>query len=183
MTPSQSDQARWFAEEVQPHDASLRSYVRGAFPAVRDVDDLVQESYLRVWRAHTAQPIHLAKAFLFKVARHLALDLVRRDRISPIEAVGDLSARLVIEDRPGVAEAVSNRERIRLLADAIDSLPARCRTIVILRKLKCLSQKEVAAQLGRSEKTIEAQLSRGVKRCEKFLRARGVRNLYGDDSS
>lgn len=175
-----SDQTRWFVEEVQSHERALRAHLRGAFPAVRDVDDLVQESYLRVWRARTAQPIRLAKAFLFKVARHLALDLVRRDRISPIELVGDLSALLVIEDRPDVAETVSNRERIRLLAEAIDSLPARCRAIVILRKLKCISQKEVATQLGLSEKTVEAQLIRGVKRCEEFLRARGMRNLYGE---
>jgi hypothetical protein len=49
--------ARWFAEEVQPHEASLRAYMRGAFPMVRDVDDVVQESYLRVWRARAAQPI------------------------------------------------------------------------------------------------------------------------------
>jgi RNA polymerase sigma factor (sigma-70 family) len=40
------------------------------------------------------------------------------------------------------------------------SLPNRCREIVVLRKLEGLSQKETAAQLGLSEKTIEEQLSR-----------------------
>lgn len=36
----------WFTDEVQPHDVSLKAYLRGSFLTVRDVDDIVQESYL-----------------------------------------------------------------------------------------------------------------------------------------
>jgi hypothetical protein len=52
----------WFAEEVQPHDAQLKAYLRGAFPAVRDVEDVVQESYLRVWRARATHAAGVAAA-------------------------------------------------------------------------------------------------------------------------
>ncbi|MGH8016703.1 MAG: RNA polymerase sigma factor [Opitutaceae bacterium] len=82
MSPH-TDQTRWFAEEVHVHEASLRSYVRGAFPAVHDVV-VVQESYLRIWRARLAQPIVSSKAFLFTVARHVVNDLARRARRSPV---------------------------------------------------------------------------------------------------
>ena len=41
----------WFAEEVQPHESSLRSYLRSVFPSLPDIDDLVQESYARLLRA------------------------------------------------------------------------------------------------------------------------------------
>jgi RNA polymerase sigma-70 factor (ECF subfamily) len=78
-------EARWFADEVHRHELALKAYLRGSFPSVRDIDDVVQESYLRVWRARLAHPIHSTKSFLFQVARHLALDLVRRDRVSPID--------------------------------------------------------------------------------------------------
>jgi RNA polymerase sigma factor (sigma-70 family) len=179
MSSEKSEQARWFTEQVSPHEPSLRAYLRGSFPSVRDVDDVMQESLLRVWRARAAQPILSARAFLFKVARHVALDLVRRDRSSPIDAVGDLSALPVIEDRLGVAESADINEKVHLLAEAVAALPYRCREIVVLRKLKGLSQKEVAAQLGLSEKTVEEQVSRGVKRCGAFLRKRGIRDLYG----
>ena len=70
--------ARWFAEEVHPHESHLRSYLRGRIPADRDVDDVVQDSYLRVWRARAARPIHSATAFHFTIARHLALDALQR---------------------------------------------------------------------------------------------------------
>ena len=68
-----------------------------------------------------------------------------------------------------------------VLADAVASLPTRCREIIILCKFKGLSQKEVAAQFGISERTVEVQVARGVKRCEEYLRKRGIHSLYGHE--
>jgi RNA polymerase sigma-70 factor (ECF subfamily) len=169
-----TDSTRWFSDEVHPHGAQLRSYLRGSFPAIRDVDDVVQESYIRIWKARAAQPIHSAKAFLFKVARNVALNLLEHERVSPIDVVADLAALPVIEDRQGAAEAACTREEILLLADGIDALPARCREIFILRRLKGVPQKEIAVHLGISEQTVQVQVQRGVKHCEAFLRRRGV---------
>jgi RNA polymerase sigma-70 factor (ECF subfamily) len=53
---------------------------------------------------------------------------------------------------------------------AIDALPARCREIVILRKIQGLPQKEIARQLGLSESTVQVQASRGLRRCAEFMR-------------
>jgi DNA-directed RNA polymerase specialized sigma24 family protein len=45
---------------------------------------------------------------------------------------------------------------------------------VLLRKFEQIPQKEVAARLGLSERTVENLLGRGVKKCERYLRKRGV---------
>ncbi|MGH7946107.1 MAG: RNA polymerase sigma factor [Opitutaceae bacterium] len=182
MPPPQNlDHTRWFTEEVHPHASSLRAYLRGAFPDVRDVDDMVQESFLRTWRARATRPIRSARGFLFQVARRVAIDLVRHQRVEPIAAVRDLAELSVFDDRPDAADAISAQEKIRLLADAIETLPARCREIVVLRKIECLPQKAVAARLGLAEKSVEAQLARGIARCEVYLRRHGVRGWYGDE--
>lgn len=170
----------WFAAEVQPHEPGLRSYLSRAFPSVRDVDDVVQESYLRIWRARTVRPLRSARAFLFKVARHLAIDQVRRSRIDPVQAVGQLEVLPVCDPGADVAQAASTTEKLQLLRDAIEALPPRCREVVIRRKLLAISQRDVAAQLGIAEKTVEAQLARGVARCEVYLRDRGVRGWYDE---
>jgi RNA polymerase sigma-70 factor (ECF subfamily) len=178
---SELQHSRWFAEEVHPHESSLRAYLRDAFPVVRDVDDVVQESFLRTWRARTSQPIRSARAFLFQVARRVALDLVRRDRRAPCTTVRDLAALPVLESGLNAAEAAGMQEKLYLVADGVEALPKRCRQIVILRKLQGIPQKEVAARLGLSEKTVEAQLSRGIARLEDFLRRRGVSGWYRDE--
>jgi RNA polymerase sigma factor (sigma-70 family) len=162
-------------DQVHPHGSALKAYLRGSFPAVRDVDDLVQESFLRVWKAQATRPINSAKAFLFKVAQRLALDWLRHERASPLSVVTDFGASSVIEDRPGVADAVSTEQEISFLLEAIDTLPPRCREILILRKLKGLPQKEVAERLRLSEQTVHTQIARGINRCEVYLLRKGVR--------
>lgn len=174
--PSSQSPEHWFANEVYIHEPVLRSYLHGTFPAVRDVDDVVQESYLRIWKASTASPIRSAKAFLFQVARHLALDLLRRKTASPIQGVTDVAAAYVLDEKPNAAEVAFSRDELGLLAQAIHALPARCREIVVLRKIKGLAQKEIAKQLGISEQTVQVQVLRGVNRVEAFLRKHGVQS-------
>lgn len=166
--------SKWFTEEVQPHELALKGYLRRAFPAVRDVDDVVQESYVRILQTHPCQPIASARAFLFTVARRLALNLIARQKTAATIHVGDFSACPVLQDGAGVPERVSRLEVYDLLGEALATLPARCREITVLRKLQGLSQREVAARLGLSEKTVAEQVARGVRRCEEFLRRRGI---------
>jgi RNA polymerase sigma-70 factor (ECF subfamily) len=159
-------------DEVHPHDASLKAYLRGAFPAVRDLDDVVQESYLRIWKSRAAAPIQCAKAFLFTVARRLALDFIRRSHRSPVVFVKDLAELFVLDVTSNAREAASTTEEIQILVEAIESLPARCREIFVLCHVEGYSQQEVARRLALSENTVAVQSARGLQRCEKFLRQR-----------
>ena len=171
---SNVEQARWFADEVQAHESSLRLYLRGSFPAVRDVDDVVQESFLRVWKARAEQPVHSAKAFLYRIARNVALDLVRRRRVAPLDPVGELAELGVMDERPGVLDALGTNERIAMLTEALDALPTRCREAVILCKLQGKSYREAALALGVSEKTIGEHVYRGTQRLGEELNKRGI---------
>lgn len=164
--------ARWFEQEVHAHDSQLRAYLRGSFAAVRDVEDVVQESYLRIWKARAVQPIRSAKAFLFSVARRLALDQIRRQRRSPLLAVTDLEQLFVLESAPSARDATASSEEVALLVEAVEALPARCREIFILRRLQGVPQKDIAARLGISEQTVQVQAARGMRRCSEYLHRR-----------
>jgi RNA polymerase sigma-70 factor (ECF subfamily) len=175
-------QARWFNEEVYAHDASLKNYLRHSFPAVRDVDDVAQESYLRVWRRQMVRPITQVtgsvrasvKSFLFQVARRLALDTLRRERASPIESAADALGLAVMDAGADTRDTVCTNQEFEFLLEAIATLPARCREVVVLRKLHGLSPAETAARLGISEETVHVQARRGLQRTQEFLRGRGV---------
>ncbi len=171
-----SDDSRWFVDHVHCHAPKLRSYIRSSFPTIGDVDDVVQESLLRVWKARAARRIVSTRAFLFTIARNLALDTLRRSRPSlaaDVEDIDDLHACEAVKES---ARLLEQREKIELVAAAIDALPERCREVIVLRKLHGLSQREVAERLNLSEKTVEAHVARGTRRCEAYLAARGFRS-------
>lgn len=177
------DLSRWFSEEILPHDGQLKAYLRGSFPTVRDVDDVVQESYLRVWRSRAAGPICSARGFLFSVARRLAIDWTRRMIASPVEPVADLTRLAAADATADVAGEVEWRERVEILGEAIGRLPERCRAVFVLHKIHGLSRRETAERLGLAEKTVEVQTARAMEHCGSFLRRRGVTGLFSDERS
>jgi RNA polymerase sigma-70 factor (ECF subfamily) len=169
-------------DEVHTHDIALKRYLRSSFPSLRDVEDIAQESYLRIWKQRAADPIRSAKGFLFNIARRLALDRLRRIRRSPIDEEASLDQLAVMDHAAAAPDALGRSEKVQLLIDAIDALPARCRHVIILRKLEFLSQRETAARLGISEKGVEIQLARGLERCRALIRSRGVPELFRHES-
>lgn len=173
---SSTDQARWFVEKVQPHERSLRAYLRARFPTLTDTEDLVQETYLRLFRARESGKTDLNKSYVFTVARNAAFDLCRRNQVISIEGIADLDGLPVMESGPDAAEAASQEQEIAILIEAIQALPERCRQVVTLRKIYDFSHKEIAVRLNISENTVNVQVTLGMARLRDFLRTRGVNN-------
>jgi RNA polymerase sigma-70 factor (ECF subfamily) len=110
------------------------------------------------------------KAFLFATARNVALGRIRH-----LQATGETSflaetaAEDVLDESADVSQAVTRAQELELLTQAIQSLPTRCRQVITLRKIYGLSQKDVAAQLGISEHTVEAQGTIGLRKLAAYF--------------
>lgn len=169
MSVPHSEQARWFAEKVQPHEPLLRAWLHSRFPALCDVDDIVQEAFLRICQTWERGELQSPKAFLFTTARNLALDRIRRQKVQCTDSLAEIDSLHVMDLETEIPEAVSRNQELELLTQAIQSLPKRCRQIITLRKIYGLSQKEVASELGISEHTIEAQGTIGLRKMVEFF--------------
>ena len=176
MAPEDTNQTRWLTEEVLPHRPALRAYLLGRFPTLPDVDDLVEESLVRVMHSHEHGDVVSPRALFFATARNLALDAMRRQRTVKFEPIAEMSDTSVyyIDDNVDVAESVSKKQEFDLLTRAIQSLPERCRQVVTLRTAYGLSQKQVAEKLGISENTVEKQMSNGIRRCSEYFTRLGL---------
>jgi RNA polymerase sigma factor (sigma-70 family) len=162
-------------ETYLENEMALKRFLRRFIKSREGADDLAQEAFLRAFAAESDRVIVSPKAFLFKVARNLALNELARQSSAAIEPLGDFEGQEVLEDssQAAVDDAVDGRERIRMLARAIAALPPQCAKVFILRKMQGLSQKEIAARLDISVRTVENHVALGLVRCKAYMRAHG----------
>jgi len=153
----------WFAQEILVHEQALAYYLRRCWPHRDELHDLRQEVYVRVYESAGKALPTAPKSFLFTTARNLMADRLRRTRVVSIESVGDFEPLNVLIDEVTPERWSSGRQTLKRMADAFDRLPDRCREVVWLRRVEELSQKEVAMQLGITEKTVEKQVAKGMR--------------------
>jgi RNA polymerase sigma factor (sigma-70 family) len=171
--PDRAELDSWFQNEVRPHETEMRRRLL-EMSAPEDIDDLVQEAFLRLLRMREKAPVFHPRALLLGIARNAALDLYRRKKRSRTNALGENEHLDVPDDGPSTQDIVSLRQENILLEEAIRDLPGRCRDVLVLRRLEGLSQKEAAERLKISVKTVDAQLTRALKRCAGYLSKHGV---------
>lgn len=152
----------WFLREVLPLEAMLMQYLRHNWRDQSDIEDLVQEVYVRVFEAARKEIPDKAKPFLFTTARNLLINRVRDSRVVPMEAALDLDALGIAIDTPAPDQSLMARDELRRLREAIDSLPPRYRDVVVLRRIEDLSRTEVARRLGINETTVSEYLTKGM---------------------
>lgn len=168
-----SDQAQWFLEVVLPHEKDLRNWLGHRFPSIRDVDDLVQEAFNRLINAHNSGPIANPRAYLFVISRNLAIDQLRHSSYERPKGAVEVDPLSIVDELISPPESIALKEEIKLLIEAIQLLPERCRQVMTLRKVYGLSQKEVAKQLDISVHTVEAQIGIGLDKCAVYFRRHG----------
>lgn len=175
MENRESEQAQWLVNEVIPHEGDLRSWLNARFPSIRDVDDLVQEVFLRISKAKESGPIVNPRAYLFVVARNIALNQIRHLRYERPEGARELDPLSIIDEVTSPPEQTAFNEEIKHLIKAIQQLPRRCRQVMTLRKIYGLSQVEVAQKLGISVNTVEVQSRIGLHKCITYFRQFGYK--------
>lgn len=172
--PPEFDASRWFREEVQPHERALRAYLHRRYPTLSDVDDFVQESFLKAYQARRGGTLISIRGFLFRVAGNAVVSFFRkRQRLVP-QALDELSEREAPASESDVVAAVCDRDEIELMSEAIARLPERCRQVIMLRLFHGQGYPEISAQLGMSEATVRVQVARGMRKCAAFLREKGL---------
>jgi len=137
-----------------------------------DADEVAQEAFLRVW---TTAPRWRAdgeaqfRTWLYRVAVNLCLDRRRRLPALPLEDAGDPA-----DPAPDSLDRVAAAETARLVAGALDVLPARQREAIVLCYYAGVPGTEAAGMLGISVSALESLLVRGRRALR--LRLAGLEN-------
>ena len=168
---------QWFVQHVLACEPRLMAYLRRHvrdLPNAEEVVDLRQEVYVRVYEAAAhVVPEHTA-AFVLTTARHLLIDRFRRADLVPMSSLDDTDLGEFASPAPTPERRLEGRQELKLLIEAMQALPDACRQVVTMRRVECLSQRDVAQRLGIAEATVEKQVSKGMRLLTDAMLSRGV---------
>jgi len=170
----------WFKDEVAPHEPSLRAWLRRNHPVLREqVDDVVQETYLRLIRAKEMGRVRSTRSLLFGIARNISLNLHRIQRRCSFVPVNEVNENEAIVAKEDVVALVIRNQELMVTEAVIANLPDRCRQIVRMHALEGMSYREIAERLNLAEQTVRVQMTRAVRKCVSHLRAQNIRERNG----
>ncbi|GAA6171649.1 hypothetical protein NBRC116592_13190 [Colwellia sp. KU-HH00111] len=138
-----------------------------------EIEDIVQETYVRICQIENKEKITSPKSFMYKTAKNLALDYQKQANVRLVDGIENMETleRLLSDQSKDemYENALANSE-FSYFCEAVRLLPVQCRKVFVLKKVYGYSQREIAVQLNLSESTVEKHISTGMKRCTLFMR-------------
>ena len=148
--------------QILPHENGLRQWLLRLGVKAHEVDDIVQDVYCRLLRLERFDHIEDPRAYLFRCARNVLLEQVRRNKVVAIMTVHNLDELGVADAGPSPESATGTRDELARALGLIQGLPERCRRVFELRKVHGLSQAQTAKALHLSENIVEKETARGL---------------------
>lgn len=170
-------------DKITPLFVSLRTSLTRAVSRIvppREVEDIVQETYVRVCQVEKPQDIQFPRSFMLRTAQNLALDHLKKAETRLTVSMDDDESLDLLEFTTRADETFDRaaaHQEFAFFCEAVRQLPLQCRKAFVLKKVYGYSQKEIADQLGISENTVEKHIATGIKRCTQFMAARAQETI------
>ena len=164
---------------IKCRDALTRSVMKMSVRP-QDVDDILQETFLRAFVANDKREIRSPQDYLFVISRNLVIKRVA-DRSRELNSLVDSVLLEVAE--PSLDTELHEKLKFQTLSEALGLLPDKHRQAILLRKVYGLSSKEIAKKMNVSKSSVDKYIVSGLKKCEQILGARGydIVGEYGRD--
>ncbi|MBL4617693.1 MAG: sigma-70 family RNA polymerase sigma factor [Robiginitomaculum sp.] len=156
--------------------ANLCRFVAARLRDEAGAEDVVQDVWMRIEKSKKLEEIENPVGYLFTIAGHLALDIIRqrkRQKAREEKWTDETTTKLdgIATSQEQNAEAsLLQAERIIKVRTAIARLPPKSRRAFELHRMQEMSHKEVAAEMGIAVSTVEKHIIRAMRELVQTLR-------------
>ena len=172
MTASARDEAAACEDEFAGLVRRQSQFVfRVAFSVLRnvqDAEDVVQETFLKIYRLGAWAGVRDERAFLARAAWRLAVDRLRR-------AVGERLPEVILDEAPSVETNLMRADSEAALHRLVDALPLELRLPLALSTVDGMTSPEIAKVMGIPEGTVRGRLLRAREILKRKLQEAEVR--------
>lgn len=151
----------------------LKKFLKRFMSSEHDIEDIIQEVYIKAHNAEKNKIIAHPKAYLFRIAKNLALDELKKNSRVMTRYIEECIASIPNEKTALMETEVEANESLTRYCEAIDLLPDKCKQIFILRKVHGLKHHDIAKELGISLSSVEKHLKLGGAFCYQYVNKTG----------
>jgi RNA polymerase sigma-70 factor (ECF subfamily) len=163
-TPADPSISSTLARLFLEHNRSLQSFLRVRVGSQHDAEEIAQEAYARLLQLGSPGAIGYLRAYLFRIATHIAIDRARqqaaRFRIDKTLEVAETSDPVTPELQLLAAQQLELFER------TLRELPANYRRAFLMYRFKERSTQQIAMELGIGERMARNYVSRSARYCK-----------------
>lgn len=161
-----------FRELFHAYAPQLEPLVMHLTKTASVTEDIIQETFLRVWLSRDKLPaIENPRSWLLRIVFYQSFTWLRRRSVH--HKAMDAIAREEDEMRSTTEEAVAYAAMLRLVGEAVQSLPAQAKKIYRLSRESGLRIPDIAAQLNLSPHTVKNSLVRSLQAIRRHIEAGG----------
>jgi RNA polymerase sigma-70 factor (ECF subfamily) len=130
--------------------------------------DLTQETYTKVLEIEQSPHMEIKKAYLYKIAKNLVIDKIRRDKTLTQTTYEEEHHVIPEKERP---EGILNDElRQEKLKECIRNLSSRNKKAFVLHYYNGYSRKEIATMMGISVNAVEKNITRATLKIKEQMK-------------
>ena len=167
--PSQKEDLSSFEALMLPHLDAAHNLARWLLRNEQDAQDVVQEAYLRAFKAFGGFHGSNGKAWLLTIVRNTSYTLLKKNQAVDLTTTFDEEVHASDEESFSPATILEHSEDAALIGEAMDQLPAEFREILTMRHQEGLSYKDVGAVTGLPIGTVMSRLARARERLRQRL--------------
>jgi len=150
---------RFFELTMWPHMRAAYNLARWLLRNDQDAEDVVQESFLKAYKAQASFRGGEAKTWMLSIVRNTAMDFRRRYKSAMAVPLGEQGYEPE-DDSPDPERVLLEQSRREQVRHAITNLAEEFREVIVLREIEGLSYKEIASVLNIPMGTVMSRLSR-----------------------
>ncbi|MDO5155967.1 MAG: sigma-70 family RNA polymerase sigma factor [Eubacteriales bacterium] len=124
-------------------------------------EDIVQETFLKLWKSHTYEDTGKEMAYLYTIARNLCMDEFRRRKDVDIDDYTEL-----LECRNSQSDSIIESLAI---TEALEKLPEELKEIITLRYISDMSSADIGKVMNLSRFSVNRRLKEGLKLLKKYM--------------
>ena len=149
---------------------AIKRFVSRFLYRQQDIDDVAQEAFLKAYNVELKRDIEHPKAYLFQIARNVALEGLRKKSSQIADHIVDFDENSITGYEGSVEAHMETQEYLGAFCEAAALLTPKCRRVFLMRKVYGFSYKEITERLGISMSTAEKHMRNGMLQTSAYMR-------------